>query len=140
MILGRRGSAPGRCAVESIRARRWCARGALALVAGAFVVLLAFVGRGGLWLVLLTAAAAVAVTGGLFWFVLLRGPLRWLALGLAVGAPIAVLVVFAVKGRLWVAVLAAAMLLAGVAVARIALRPDRSRWTLPVTDAPAPRH
>jgi diacylglycerol kinase family enzyme len=123
-----------------MRARRWCARGALSLVAAAFVLLLAFAGRGGLWLVLLAAGTAVAVVAGLFWFLLQRGALRWLALALAVGAPIAVLVVFAVNRLLWVAVLAAALLCAGVAAARIALRPDRSRWALPVTDAPVPRH
>ena len=35
--------------------------------------------------------------------------------------------------------MAAALLVGGVAAARIALRPDRSEWTLPVVDAPAPR-
>ena len=40
----------GGVAVESMRARRWCARASLLLVAAAFVVLLAFAGRRGLWL------------------------------------------------------------------------------------------
>src|SRR4029453_264087 len=66
IILERRGSAPGGCAVESIRARRWYARGSLALVALAFVVLLAFAGRRGLWLVLLTAGTAAVVVAALF--------------------------------------------------------------------------
>src|SRR5687768_11482377 len=75
---------PGGAPVESMRARTWCARACLALVVGAFVVLLAFAGRRGLWLVLLTAATAVVVVAALFWFLRQRGPLRWLALGLAV--------------------------------------------------------
>ena len=67
--------------MESMRARRWWARGALALVVLAFVVLLAFAGRRGLWLVVLTGAMAAVVVVALFWFLLQRGPLRWLALG-----------------------------------------------------------
>jgi diacylglycerol kinase family enzyme len=126
--------------VDSMRARQWCARGAFALVAVAFVVLLAFAGRRGLWLLLLTAGAVVVVIAAVFWFLLQRGPLRWLALAVVVGAPIGVLVTFVVDRLLWVAVLAAALLLTGVAAARLALRPDRSRWTLAVSAAPDPRH
>jgi len=100
--------------VESKRARQWLARVSLALVAAAFVVLLAFAGRRGLWLVLLTAGTAAVVVAALFWFLLQRGPLRWLALALAVGAPVAVLVVFAADRLLWVAVLAAVVLAAGI--------------------------
>ncbi|MET0763541.1 MAG: diacylglycerol kinase family protein [Blastococcus sp.] len=122
-----------------MRARRWWARGSLALVALSFVVLLAFAGRGGLWLVVLTAAAAVVVVAALFWFLLQRGAVRWLALALAVAAPVAVLGVFVANRLLWVAVVAAALLAAGIVAARLALRPDRSAWVLTVTDAPAPR-
>jgi diacylglycerol kinase family enzyme len=126
-------------AVESLRARRWCARGSLALVAVAFVVLLAFAGRRGLYLVLLTAATVVVVVAASFWFLLQRGALRWLALALAVLTPVAVLVLFAVNRLLWVAALAAALMVAGVAAARVALAPARSEWTLPVTATPAPQ-
>ncbi|MGY1695623.1 MULTISPECIES: diacylglycerol/lipid kinase family protein [unclassified Geodermatophilus] len=121
-------------------ARRWWARGSFALVAAAVVVLLVFAGRRGLWLVLLTAGAVVVVVAAAFWFLLHRGVLRWLALALAVATPVAVLVLFATERLLWVAVLAAVLLAAAVAAARAALRPDRSRWTMQVADAPAPRH
>jgi diacylglycerol kinase family enzyme len=126
--------------VESMRARQWLARASLALVAAAFVVLLAFAGRRGLWLVLLTAATAAVVVAALFWFLLQRGPLRWLAVGLAVGAPVAVLAVFAADRLLWVAVLAAVIWAAGIAAAHTALRADRSEWTLRTVDTPAPQH
>jgi diacylglycerol kinase family enzyme len=122
-----------------MRARRWYARGSLALVIGAVALLLAFAGRGGLWLVILTAAMAVVVVAALFWFLLHRGAGRWLALTLAVAAPVAVLVVFATKDRLWVAVTAAAALVLGVAAAHLAQRPDPSRWVLPVTEVSPPR-
>jgi diacylglycerol kinase family enzyme len=125
--------------VASMRARRWCARGSLALVAVAFVVLLAFAGRRGLWLLLLTAASVVVVVAALFWFLLQRGPVRWLALTLAVGAPVAVLALFVADRLLWVAVVAAGMLAAGIAAAHAALRPDPSDWVLGVAETPAPR-
>ncbi|MGY1742984.1 MULTISPECIES: diacylglycerol/lipid kinase family protein [unclassified Blastococcus] len=123
-----------------MRARRWLARGALALAAAAVVLLLSFAGDGGLWLVLLTAGAAAVVVAAGYWFLLHRGPLRWLALALVVGVPVALLVVFAVGDLFLVAVAAAVLLAAAVAAARAALRPDRSRFTMAVTDAPDPRH
>src|SRR3954447_2335026 len=122
-----------------MRSRRWLARGALAMVLLAVVVLLLFAGRRGLWLVLVTAAAAAVVVAALFFFLLRRGPARWIALIVALGTPVALLVVFVADRLLWVAVLAAVLLLAGVGAAHTALRPDRSGWALPVTDASAPR-
>jgi diacylglycerol kinase family enzyme len=104
------------------------------------VVLLAFAGRRGVWLVLLTAETHDVVLAAGFWFLLQRGMLRWLALALAVGAPLAVIVIFAVNRLLWVAVVAAGLMAAAVGAARTALRPDRSQWVLPVVDTPAPRH
>ncbi|MGY1643632.1 diacylglycerol/lipid kinase family protein [Geodermatophilus sp. SYSU D00703] len=124
----------------SVRARRWWARGSLVLVAAAFLLLVSFAGDGGLWLVLLTVAAAAVVAAAAFWFLLHRGPVRWLALALAVGTPVALIVVFAAADLFWVAVLAAVLLAAGVAAAHTALRPERSEWALPVAETPAPRH
>jgi diacylglycerol kinase family enzyme len=79
------------------------------------------------------------VVAALFWFLLRRGPLRWLALAVAVAAPVAVLVVFAADRLLWVAVLAACLLAAGVAAAHAALRPDPAEWVLRTAEAPPPR-
>jgi len=125
--------------MDSLRARSWWARASLGLAVLAAVVLLAFAGRRGLWLVLLTAGAVAVVLAAGFWFLLQRGVLRWLALALAVGAPLAVLGLFVAAELLWVAVVAAGLLAAAVLTARIALSPDRSTWVLPVVDAPAPQ-
>src|SRR3954463_8958278 len=125
--------------MDSLRARMWWARASLALVVLAVVVLLVFADRRGVWLVLLTGVAVVVMVAAGFWFLQQRGVLRWLALALAVAAPVAVLVIFAVNRLLWVAVVAAALLLAAVLAAGTALRADRSEWTLPVVDASAPR-
>src|SRR3954452_9135906 len=124
--------------MNSLRARRWWARASLGLAVLAAVVLLAFAGRRSLWLLLLTAAAVVVVLAAGFWFLLQRGVLRWLALALVVGAPVAVIVVFAVNRLLWVAVVTAVLLGAAVLAARTALRPDRSAWVMPVVDAADP--
>jgi len=124
--------------VDSLRDRRWEARASIALAVLAALVLLGFGERRAVWLVLLTAAAVVVVVAAGFWFLLQRGALRWAALALAVGAPLAVIVIFAVNRLLWVAVVAAVLLGAAVLAARTALRPDRSEWALPVVDAPAP--
>jgi diacylglycerol kinase family enzyme len=121
-------------------ATRWAARAALALPVLVVVLLLAFAGRGGGWLVLLTFAAAAVVLAAGFWFLLQRGLLRWLAFVLAVGVPLAVLVLFATHRLLWVALLAAGLLFAAVAAGRTALRPDPAQWTLPVRDVPPARH
>jgi diacylglycerol kinase family enzyme len=126
--------------VGSVRARQWWARASLALVAAAFLLLLAFAGDGGLWLVLLTAGTAAVVVASLFWFLLHRGPVRWLAVVLAVVTPAALLVVFAANRLLWVAVLGAVLLAAGVAAAHTALRPHQAEWALPVIDATPPLH
>ena len=125
--------------MDSLRARVWWARASLGLTVLAVAVLLVFGGRRGVWLVLLTVAAAVVLVAAGFWFLQQRGVLRWLALAAAVGAPVAVLVVFVAARLLWVAVLAAVLLGAAVLAARTAMRPDRSEWVLPVVDAPPAR-
>jgi diacylglycerol kinase family enzyme len=117
-------------------AARWAARAALALPLLTLALLLAFAGRRGLWMVVLTVVAAAVVLAAGFWFLLQRGALRWLALGLVVGIPLAVLVIFAANRLLWVAVVAAALLFAAVAAGRTALRPDPAEWTLEVHEAP----
>src|SRR4051794_35664866 len=109
--------------MESLRARSWWARAAIGLAVLAAIVLLVFADRRGIWLVLWTAAAAAAVLAGGYWFLLQRGMLRWSALALAIGAPVAVIVLFIVENLLWVALLAALLLAASITAARFALRP-----------------
>jgi len=125
--------------VQSLRTRQWSARLSLLLVVLAFAVLLAFAGPRSLWLLLLTATATVLSVAAVFWFLVRRGPLRWLALVLVVAAPLAVLVVFALDRLLWVAALAAGMWVLALAAGRTALRPDPSAWGVRVSDAAPPR-
>ena len=124
--------------MDSLRGRRWWSRACVGLAALSVVVLLAFAGRRSVWLVLLTVGAVVVAAASAFWFLQRRGVLRWLGLALAVGVPCAVLVFFVVERLLWVAVVAVVLLGAAVFSARLALRPDRSSWVMPVVDAADP--
>ena len=83
------------------------------------------------------AAAAVGLTAA-FFFLSRRGFWRWLSLGVFVLAPIAVLVVFAVRNLLWVAVVSAAAWLLASMTARLALTGEKADWRMPEHPAPAP--
>jgi diacylglycerol kinase family enzyme len=122
--------------VDPSRGRAWWARVSLALVVLAVAVLVAFADRRGIWLVLVSAGAVVVAVACGFWFLQQRGVLRWVALAVAVGAPLAVLGIFVVQRLLWVAVLALVLLGLAILAARTALRPDPSAWALPVVDVP----
>jgi diacylglycerol kinase family enzyme len=85
------------------------------------------------------AAAAVALAAAYF-FLSRRGVLRWLSLTVCVLAPIGLLVVYALRSLLWVAIASVgAWLLAGIA-ARLALAGDVTDWRMPERPArPATR-
>lgn len=77
---------------------------------------------------LVSAAVSLAAA---YWFLAKRGVRRWLALAVLVLSPITVIVIFARKDLLWVAILSAAIwVLAGLA-ARTALAPDPANWRMP---------
>jgi diacylglycerol kinase family enzyme len=128
---------------RSTAAQRWLARLSFALAGAAVAVLLAFAGVKSLAMLAVGVAAAVVGLAAAYVFLSRRGVVRWLALAVFVLAPIAVIVVYAVKDLLWVALVsAAAWLLAGV-TARLALAESESEadWRMPEYPAqPPPRH
>ena len=126
---------------EGTRSQRWLARLSFVLVAAAIVILLLFAGLRSLAMLAVGGAAAVVSLVSAFFFLSRRGLVRWLSLVVFVLAPVAVIVVFAFRGVLWVAIAsAAAWLLAGV-VARVALAGDRADWRMPEHPAEPPaRH
>ena len=86
-------------------------------------------------------AAAVVGLVAVFLFLSRRGVVRWLSLAVFVLAPVAVIVVFAFSGVLWVAVASAAAWLLASVVGRVALAGDRADWRMPECPAePAARH
>ena len=95
-------------------AQRWLAR--LALVAAAAAVLVPLLAIG------LRASLAVVVTGvvglalaaaGVWWALTHKGLARWLAVAVAVAAPLVVLVLYTSRGLLWVVVVAIGLLVGG---------------------------
>src|SRR5262245_44432265 len=133
---GRMHRSPG---PEAIRSQRWLARLSLVLAALAVVIIVAFARLASFGMVAVGVAGAVVTLAAAYLFLSRRGVLRWVSLAVAVLTPIAVIVVHALAGLLWIAILAAAVwLLAGVK-ARRALAGDRSSdWRMPEYPAQPP--
>jgi diacylglycerol kinase family enzyme len=114
----------------------------LVLAGLAVVVLVVFAGLRSFAIVAVVLVGAAVTVAAAYFFLSRRGVVRWVSLAVAVLAPIAVLVIHALAGLLWVAIVAAAAwLLAGV-TARLALTGDRSTdWRMPEYPAqPAAAH
>jgi diacylglycerol kinase family enzyme len=127
---------PGRATV----AQRWQAR--LALVAAAAAVLVAPVAAGfgkGLALVLVGLAGLALTLSGVWWALTNKGLVRWLAVALAVLAPLVVLVLYTSRGLLWVVLVALGLLVLAVAAGRAALRGDPAPEKMPEYDVPPPK-
>ncbi len=126
---------------QSTPAQRWLARLSFVLAAAAIVILGAFAGLRSLTMLAVGLAAAVVSLAAAFLFLSRRGVLRWLSLAVFVLAPIAVIVVFAFRGVLWVAIVSAAVWLLASVTARVALARDQTDWRMPEHPAEPPvRH
>ena len=127
--------------VESTPTRRWLARLSFVLAGAAIVILLAVAGLKSLAMLAVGLAAALASLAAAYVFLSRRGPLRWLALAVFVLAPVAVIVVYAFRDLLWVAVLSAAVWLLAGTCARLALAGYQPDWRMPEHPAqPTARH
>jgi diacylglycerol kinase family enzyme len=120
--------APGRATV----AQRWLARLALVAAAAAVLVPLVAIGFRASLAVTVTGVVGLALTlAGLWWALTHRGLVRWLAVALAVLAPLVVLVLYTSRGLLWVVLVALGLLAVAVAAGRAALArevvPERMR-------------
>ena len=126
---------------QSTPAQRWLARLSFVLAGLAIVILVVFGELKSLTMFAVGLAAAVVSVAAAYFFLSRRGMVRWLSLGALVLVPIAVIVVFAIGGVLWVAIVSAGVwLLAGV-TARQALTADQPDWRMPEHPArPPARH
>jgi diacylglycerol kinase family enzyme len=126
---------------EPAPAQRWLARLSFVLLGLGIVFVAISEGPRSLAVLAVGLAGAAVSLAAAFFFLSRRGVLRWVSLAIFVLAPVAVIVVYAVKNVLWIAlVLAAAWLLASAA-ARLALAPDRPDWHMPERPAhPPARH
>jgi diacylglycerol kinase family enzyme len=121
---------------------RWLARAAFVLMFASAAVLIGFPerhARGALVTVAIGAVAACLLAAGGYWYLAHRGVLRQLALGLVVLVPIAVLVVFAMRHVIWVAVAAVALLALAAGAARLALAPAAADPGMPSREVPPPQ-
>ena len=101
---------------------RWLARAAFLLVLASFALPVVVAGvRGSVSMLLIAAGCLVATIAAVWWFLAHTGVLRWLAAVLLVGAPLAVLLVFALHHLVWVAAVSLGLLLLAGAAARRAL-------------------
>ena len=126
---------------EGTRSQRWLARLSFLLAGAAIVILLLFAGLRSLAMLAVGGAAAVVSVAAAFFFLSRRGIWRWLSLAVFVLAPIAVIVVFAFRGVLWVAIASAAAWLLASMTARVALTGKPTDWRMPEHPAQPPaRH
>ncbi len=119
--------------------RRWLARAAFALMLAAAAVMIGFAGLASLAIVAVGAVGACLVLAGGYLFLARRGLLRWLAFGVVVLAPIAVLVIFALRHILWVGVVSLALVALAMATARLALTPVAADPGMPAREVPPPQ-
>jgi diacylglycerol kinase family enzyme len=113
------------------RSRAWRARLSFALAGVAVAILIAFAELKSVAMLAVGLGSALVSLAAAYWFLAQRGIRRWVSLAVLVLSPVAVIVVFAFAGLLWVALVsAAAWLLAGLA-ARAALAPVAADWRMP---------
>ncbi|MFK4227757.1 diacylglycerol/lipid kinase family protein [Streptomyces sp. NPDC019890] len=124
---------------RSAGARRWFAR--LAIVAGAAVVLvlLVFAGIRAIALVGVGLAGLVLGAACAWWALTRRGLGRFLAFAVAAAAPVAVLVLYALSGLLWVVTVSLGLWAVAVSAGWAALRDTEPTGT-PEFRTPPPRH
>jgi len=126
---------------RSTPAQRWLARLSFVLAGVAIVILVLFAGLTSLAMLAVGLAAAAVSLAAAFLFLSRWGIWRWLSLAVFVLAPIAVIVVYAFRGVLWVATASAAAWLLASMTARLALARDRTDWRMPEHPAEPPaRH
>jgi diacylglycerol kinase family enzyme len=125
----------------STPAQRWLGRLSFILAGLAVLVLVVFAGLKSVTLVVVAVVAAVVSLAAAYVFLARRGVYRWLALAVFILVPIAVIVFFAFRNLLWVAIVSAALLLVAGATARRALTKDVTDWRVPERPAlPPARH
>jgi diacylglycerol kinase family enzyme len=127
---------PGRASVG----QRWLARLCLVVVAAAVLVPLLGVGFKASVVVAVTGVVGLAVTvAGVWWALTNRGLVRWLAVVVAVAAPLVVVVVYTSRGLVWVVLVGLGLLVVAVACGRAALAGEVVAERMREDEVPPPR-
>ncbi|OLB80004.1 MAG: diacylglycerol kinase [Actinobacteria bacterium 13_2_20CM_2_71_6] len=119
-------------------AQRWLARLAFLAAAAAVVVLLAAAGVRSLALVAIGAAGLAVALVAVWWFLVHRRVLRWLAAVLALAALVTVAVLYVRAGLVWSVVLCAALWAVAGAAGRAALARGTTRAGPTWSETPPP--
>ena len=126
---------------QGTRSQRWLARLSFVLAGLAIVSLVAVAGLKSLAMLGVGLAAAAVSLASAYFFLSRRGLWRWLSLAVLIVAPIAVILVYAFRDLLWIAVLSAAVWLLAGMTARLALAGNQADWRMPERLAQPPaRH
>jgi diacylglycerol kinase family enzyme len=118
--------------------QRWLARLAFLLMIAAVVILIVFASGHSIGLIVSGVIALVLMIAFGYWFLAHRGVLRWASLVLAVAVPVALIVVYATRHLLWVAIVAVAALLLALLAAMAAMG-TAERIATPERPAARPR-
>jgi len=119
-------------------AQHWLARLSFVLAGLAIAIVVVFAGLKSLTMLAVGLAGAAVSLAAAFFFLSRRGVWRWLALAVFVLTPIAVIVIYAFRDLLWVAIVAGAAWLGAGITARLALAGDVTDWRMPEHPAQPP--
>jgi diacylglycerol kinase family enzyme len=105
----------------SVPERRWLARLSFLLMIAGLVILTVFSGGHSLGLIISGLIALCLMVAGGYWFLANRGVLRWAALAFTIAVPVSLIVVYATRHLLWVAIVSVAALILALLTARAAM-------------------
>jgi diacylglycerol kinase family enzyme len=127
--------------LQATGSQRWLARLSFALAGLAVVILVVVADLKSVAMLAVALVAAAVSLAAAFFFLSQRGVRRWLALAAFALAPVAVIVIYAFNGLLWVAIVSATAWLLASLAARAALAGDLPDWRMPERPAQPPaRH
>ena len=122
-------------------AQRWLARLSFLLAGLAIASLVLVAGLKSFPMLAIGVAAAIVGLAAAYFFLARRGIWRWLSLVIFIAAPIVVIVVYAFRNLLWIAIVAAVIWLLASVTARLALTDTDADWRMPEHPAQPPaRH
>ena len=122
-------------------AQRWLARLSFLLAGLAIASLVLVAGLKSFPMLAIGVVAAVVGLAAAYFFLARRGIWRWLSLVIFIAAPIVVIVVYAFRNLLWIAIVAAVIWLLASVTARLALTETEADWRMPELPAQPPaRH
>ena len=128
-------------AAEVTRSQRWLARLSFLLAGLAIASLAIFAGLKSFPMLAVGLAAAVVGLASAYFFLARRGLWRWLSLAIFIAAPIVVIILYAFRNLLWIAIVAAVIWLLASMTARVALTGTEADWRMPEHPAQPPaRH